>query len=158
MTPPMKIVYLSLCLVDLWEKHFRYQNTSTDCYLESRYKLFDHTKIKPQQLDPSPDFGNRKHEKIAKHWISHFQTQLWRFSSSNGHKSGRLIWSNLWNRSIITHFTMISVHHLDWPQYTNFKQLFLQNSLSLCMCDIYTLGKGMTRSKSRSKSIPSSRS
>ena len=61
--------------------------------------------------------------------------------------SGRHQWKNFRNRCIITLFTLILVHPLDWRKCANFKRLYFLNG---CIdLDVqYTVGKDMTRSTS----------
>ena len=109
------------------------------------------------QLDPFPPFGGSKTWKKREKWVlplSNDKTLLWSFSDQKlpaaklfAHMSGRHQWKNFRNRCIITLFTLILVHPLDWRKCANFKRLYFLNG---CIdLDVqYTVGKDMTRSTS----------
>ena len=109
------------------------------------------------QLDPFPPFGGSKTWKKREKWVlplSNDKTLLWSFSDRKlpaaklfAHMSGRHQWKNFRNRCIITLFTLILVHPLDWRKCANFKRLYFLNG---CIdLDVqYTVGKDMTRSTS----------
>ena len=72
-TPPTKIAFFSLCLVDLWENGRIYRNYFNGQLLEKWVWAFQWQLNQPPQLDPFPHLGGRKHEKNAKNGFSHFQ-------------------------------------------------------------------------------------
>ncbi len=109
------------------------------------------------QLDPFLPFGGSKTRKKREKWVlplSNNKTRRWSFSDRKlpatklfAHMSGRHQWKHFRNRCIITLFTLILVHPLDWRKCANFKRLYFLNG---CIdLDVrYTVGKDMTCSTS----------
>ena len=155
-TLPTKIAFFSLCLVDLWENGRRYRIDFNGQLLGKWVWAFQRHQNQPPNLTPSPHLGGRKHEKTRKMGFppSNDNTLRWSFSDQQlpaaklfAHMSGRHQWKNFQNRCIITRFTPILVHPLDWRKCATFKRLYFLNG---CIdLDVrYTVGKDMTWSTS----------